>query len=578
MNMWEILGIAPSPDIKAIKRAYAAKLKLTHPQDDPVAFQKLRQAYDWALREAKFMAQELSEQGLGIADTPLAQPVALTLNSASLSEHPIVVDDIQTTTADVLAAFEPSLELKPVANDSIKIEILEPPNKEYTELDTPLTTASQPLEIPQQSSHDIFQETKLHASALLKLLEETAETNLKSTLAAYFEQEWFIHIDARTMLEDRLIQELDARRVSPSYKVFAGLMEYFDWGNETLIRNHYDDKVMVSIRWLFKLEREIYAVKTARDKGWSKARFLALVKNPPKPVAFRFYAINPLIYEEAQRKLTLWDEELPDIYAYLNPESVAWWRDRLAGKIGPIFRFGSHSIWHFFGASFAASIITIIISTVTGIFEPKSPAYQFSAWILTLALFLWFSRHRNKSPDSTPKESALLKSLITYSRQFVKSRHGKLIGFGFVAINSLLVLVTFNISVWFIALINLYFALLVWLELRIFIWAFFSALTMFMLTEFMSTDFNNKSSILHLLGMVVSGVGFLKINRRGQRQFWSKNRHEFVFGIWLFLMLALPIFLYSQMPWLIEILLRVSAYLTMAGNQSWVFWEQAIKL
>ena len=78
------------------------------------------------------------------------------------------------------------------------------------------------------------------------------------------------------------------------------------------------------------------------------------------------------IYEEAERKLTLWDEEFPDIYAYLNPESVAWWRDRLTGKVGPLFSFGSHSIWHFFGASFVASFITIGISSVTGIFEPKS--------------------------------------------------------------------------------------------------------------------------------------------------------------------------------------------------------------
>jgi hypothetical protein len=565
--MWEILGIAPTPDIKAIKRAYAAKLKLTHPQDDPVAFQKLRQAYDWALHEAKLIAEEHLENGNGVADTALAQPVAITLNSGVISEQLIEIADTQTITADVLGAFYPPLEKKPVASDSFKIDILDPPASEQTKLEAPLTTANKSLAAPQQSTPDLFQEAKSHTRGLLKLLEETSETNLNSTLAAYFEQEWFIHIDARTMLEDRLIQELDARRVSPSYKVFAGLMEYFDWGNETLIRNHYDDKVMNSIRWLFKLAQEIYAVKTAKDKGWSKARFVALVKNPPKPMAFRFYAINPLIYEEAQRKLTLWDEEFPDIYAYLNPRSVAWWRDRLAGKIRPLFNFGSNSILYFFGASFIASYINIGISTVTGIFEPKSTAYQFSTWILTLALFLWFSRHRGKSPDNTPKEFALLKYLITYPRQFVKTRRGRLIGFGFVAINSLLLLVTFNDAVWFIALINLYLALLVWLEFQVFKWAFFSAMTMFMLSEFIPTDFNNKSSALQLLGMVVSGAGILKINRMSEYLQWGKAKHDFIFGLWLFLMLVLPIFLYSQMPWLIEILPRVSAYLTMVGNQ-----------
>ena len=571
--MWEILGIAPIPDIKAIKRAYAAKLKLTHPQDDPVAFQKLRQAYDWALREAKFIAEELMEQGLGVADTHQAQPVGLTLNSGVISEQPIEIADTQITSTDLLAAFDPPLEPKSLANGSIKIEILDPPAKEYKELESQLTTANQPIEPPQQQDiHDLFQEAKSHTRELLKLLKDTAETNLNSTLAAFLEQDWFIHIDARTMLEDRLIQELDARRVSPSYKVFAALMEYFDWGNETLIRNHYDDKVMNSIRWLFKLAQEIYAVETAKDKGWSKARFLALVKNPPKPMAFRFYAINFLIYEEAKRKLTLWDEEFPDIYAYLNPESVSWWRDRLAGKVGPLFRFGSHSIWHFFGASFIASFINIGISTVTGIFEPKSAAYQFSAWILTLALFLWFSWHRDKPPEEAPNEFSQLKSLVTYLRQFVKTRHGRLIGLGFVTINSLLLLVTFNDAVWFIALINLYLALLVWLEFQVFKWVFFSAMTMFMLAEFIPTEFNNKSSALQLLGMVVSGIGILKINQMSEYLQWGKAKHDFIFGLWLFLMLVLPVFLYSQMPWLIEILPRVSAYLTRVGNQFWYFW------
>lgn len=322
--MWEILGIAPTPDIKSIKRAYAVKLKLTHPQDDPVAFQNLRHAYDEALREAKFIAEELLEQGLGVDDATLAQPVAFTLTSGSTSEPTIEVADTQTAIADALVVFKSPEEFKPVANESFKIEILSPPANEYSKLEVPLTTANKLLEA-HQSTPDIFQEAKLHATALLNLLEETDETKLNSTLAAYFEQDWFIHIDARTMLEDRLIQEFDARRVSPSYMVFAGLMEYFDWGNETLIRSHYDDKVMNSIRWLFKLAQEIYAVKTAKDKGWSKARFVALVRDPLKPMAFRFYAINLLIYEEAQRKLTLWDEEFPDIYAYLNPESVAWW-------------------------------------------------------------------------------------------------------------------------------------------------------------------------------------------------------------------------------------------------------------
>jgi len=48
---WEILGIEPTTNKKNIKRAYAKKLKAVRPDDNPQAFQELREAYQWALNE-----------------------------------------------------------------------------------------------------------------------------------------------------------------------------------------------------------------------------------------------------------------------------------------------------------------------------------------------------------------------------------------------------------------------------------------------------------------------------------------------------------------------------------------------
>jgi TonB family protein len=49
VNIWQELGIGPSTDLAEVKRAYAARLRQVHPEDDPEGFQRLREAYEAAL-------------------------------------------------------------------------------------------------------------------------------------------------------------------------------------------------------------------------------------------------------------------------------------------------------------------------------------------------------------------------------------------------------------------------------------------------------------------------------------------------------------------------------------------------
>ncbi len=54
MDIWQLLEIAPTPDTKLIKRAYAKKLKVTRPDENPQGFQDLHQAYKTALHQAAY--------------------------------------------------------------------------------------------------------------------------------------------------------------------------------------------------------------------------------------------------------------------------------------------------------------------------------------------------------------------------------------------------------------------------------------------------------------------------------------------------------------------------------------------
>ena len=59
MSPWQELGIEPTGEVGAIRKAYAARLKKSRPEDDPAGFVRLRAAYEAALA----LAPRLAPQG-----------------------------------------------------------------------------------------------------------------------------------------------------------------------------------------------------------------------------------------------------------------------------------------------------------------------------------------------------------------------------------------------------------------------------------------------------------------------------------------------------------------------------------
>lgn len=92
MDPWVLLGIEPSDDTRAIKRAYAKKLKQTRPDEKPQEFQQLHSAYKRALTIAE-SPQPVIESPQPVVASPQpvvenSQPLIETAQSGEDSPQP----------------------------------------------------------------------------------------------------------------------------------------------------------------------------------------------------------------------------------------------------------------------------------------------------------------------------------------------------------------------------------------------------------------------------------------------------------------------------------------------------------
>lgn len=126
-SCWTTLGIAPTPDEREIKRAYAKLLKHIRPEEQPREFQQLREAFDQALWEAEALRNE-----------PLAPPSddrVLAPGEAELEErlrpyiHRLAELNEQGTVDEAMAALDETLATfglaDPAQRDALTWELLE---------------------------------------------------------------------------------------------------------------------------------------------------------------------------------------------------------------------------------------------------------------------------------------------------------------------------------------------------------------------------------------------------------------------------------------------------------------------
>lgn len=114
MSCWEVLGLDAEADERTIKRHYARLLKGTRPDEDPEAFQALREAYEQAQRWAQWRAENRDEV---VPEADLPEDAPSSVPTPVVVELPVPVPELPQDfrgerpqhLAELLSGLRPSL-------------------------------------------------------------------------------------------------------------------------------------------------------------------------------------------------------------------------------------------------------------------------------------------------------------------------------------------------------------------------------------------------------------------------------------------------------------------------------------
>lgn len=210
MNCWEILELEPTSDKKKIKKAYAAKLKTIKVDEEPVAFQKLKEAFDSAI----FLSGTIIESG------------GPTKFSPSLGEiNDVTLEEITTKSAKDDQIIEISKEIESDTTDQ-QLEAL--------------TNTKQSAEISKSENETVIQKqmdnVELFEQKLTVLYEKMEFFSEIEKWTPLFSNELEWSIDEYSRISERFKQFLFANYRVLSRQVIEYVGDFFDF--DSLIKDY----------------------------------------------------------------------------------------------------------------------------------------------------------------------------------------------------------------------------------------------------------------------------------------------------------------------------------------------------
>jgi len=319
--IWTTLGIDRTGDRSAIRRAYAARLKETNPEDDPEGFKALREAYEMALQYSGRGAPPTEVAVVGREDT-VAEPKP---EPPAADERSALVPD-----ADMLKMAEG---LKAMGRVRALIESGKALQVAREHLEALLT--------PDSESDD---RARIEALQLLLQMPDLERINTRNATEA-----WLLHLLCACI---------------PRSDALIGIARrYFDWNDDTIQHRRRGNDAALKTR-LIEREKDLVFLCQIAQPGSKHYRAFRVLSRPPVPETWRSQLFPEVKPSEVRALLVRINLNRPQVESELNPETVAAWEARLARP-----RIAGIHLWM---AILAAPCLALLILSV--FFADKVPA------------------------------------------------------------------------------------------------------------------------------------------------------------------------------------------------------------
>lgn len=242
MTPWELFDLESAVDARGIKRRYAQLLKQYRPDDDPLAFQRLRDAYEYALEwvgrdQGEGAPEQAAERGIATAveDHPPLMRAGKQMELQSSTEEMQVRSLLDTCASldDALAQardaqMEEALQLELLRRCQLPgehgLDVLQWAIKQLSWL-TPWQANYLPLAAMTELSQRLLDH---ELTQLWEILPSASETMLFERIQALASQKWMQPLELNTQLQQALVPLLESYR-SGSMDLLEQLSNLFGW-------------------------------------------------------------------------------------------------------------------------------------------------------------------------------------------------------------------------------------------------------------------------------------------------------------------------------------------------------------